>query len=196
MLGYDWPRLHAALNDFPAALLLVSVLFDVAGALTRRDTLRAVGRWTLYAGVLGTAAAVIAGLRAEDVVEHSDEAHVIMEQHQTFGLVVLALFTLLAVWRVVRRGTWTRREDPFALGLGVIGVLLLIRTAQLGGSLTFDHALGVSTARLHAIEVQRGAEAHEHGEAHDHDAAPMHRDSVSGAMHTHADTAGQKRGNP
>ena len=29
MLGYDWPRLHAALNDLPAALLLVAVLFDL-----------------------------------------------------------------------------------------------------------------------------------------------------------------------
>ena len=31
MFGYDWPRLHAALNDLPAALLLVAVLFDLAG---------------------------------------------------------------------------------------------------------------------------------------------------------------------
>ena len=30
MFGYDWPRLHAALNDLPAALLLVAVLFDLA----------------------------------------------------------------------------------------------------------------------------------------------------------------------
>ena len=29
MFGYDWPRLHAALNDLPAALLLVAVLFDL-----------------------------------------------------------------------------------------------------------------------------------------------------------------------
>ena len=46
MLGYDWPRLHAALNDLPAALLLVAVLFDLAGALTRRPSLRTAGFWT------------------------------------------------------------------------------------------------------------------------------------------------------
>ena len=28
MLGYDWPRLHAALNDLPTALLLTALLFD------------------------------------------------------------------------------------------------------------------------------------------------------------------------
>ena len=29
MFGYDWPRLHAALNDLPAALLLVAALFEL-----------------------------------------------------------------------------------------------------------------------------------------------------------------------
>ena len=55
MFGYDWPRLHAALNDFPAALLLVSVLFDVAGAILKRESLKTVGFWTLLTGVAGTA---------------------------------------------------------------------------------------------------------------------------------------------
>ena len=29
MLGYDWPRLHALLNDFPIALLVTAVFFDL-----------------------------------------------------------------------------------------------------------------------------------------------------------------------
>ena len=33
MLGYDWPRLHAALNDLPTALLLTALLFDLVGAM-------------------------------------------------------------------------------------------------------------------------------------------------------------------
>src|SRR5204863_226686 len=36
MLGYDWPRFHAAVNDLPAALLFVTVLFDIADWLTKR----------------------------------------------------------------------------------------------------------------------------------------------------------------
>ena len=65
MLGYDWPRLHAALNDLPAALLLVAVLFDLAGAATQRPALRTAGFWTLIAGAVGGALAVISGLQAE-----------------------------------------------------------------------------------------------------------------------------------
>jgi len=30
MFGYDWPRFHAAVNDLPAALLFVTVLFTAA----------------------------------------------------------------------------------------------------------------------------------------------------------------------
>jgi hypothetical protein len=40
MFGYNWPRLHAALNDLPAALLIAAVLFDLLAAATRREGLR------------------------------------------------------------------------------------------------------------------------------------------------------------
>jgi hypothetical protein len=32
--GYDWPRLHAALNDLPAALLVVAVAFEIIGLIS------------------------------------------------------------------------------------------------------------------------------------------------------------------
>ena len=56
MFGYDWPRLHAALNDLPAALLLAAVLFDLLGAATRRAGFRQVGFWILIAGAIGAGA--------------------------------------------------------------------------------------------------------------------------------------------
>src|SRR6266566_697547 len=72
MLGYDWPRFHAAVNDFPAALLFVTVLFDIAAWLTKRDSLKSAALWTLWAGVTGGWVAVLAGLKAEDVIEHGE----------------------------------------------------------------------------------------------------------------------------
>src|SRR2546428_8152274 len=53
MLGYDWPRFHAAVNDLPAALLFTTVLFDVAAGVTKRASLQAAALWTLWAGVVG-----------------------------------------------------------------------------------------------------------------------------------------------
>ena len=160
-LGYDWPRLHAAVNDLPPALLPMSVLFDLLGIWLKRESLRAAAFWTLLAGVLGTVAAIGAGLMAEDVVQHSEAAHTIMGTHKTLAFIVLAIFGILAVWRILRRGVWSSTEQPIALTAGVIGVLILVYTARLGGELMFDHAVGIPTARLEQIPAERAG--HEHG---------------------------------
>ena len=90
MFGYDWPRFHAAVNDLPAALLFVTVLFDFAGWFTKRESLKAAALWTLWAGVIGGWIAVIAGLQAEDVIEHGEAIHELMETHETLALTTLA----------------------------------------------------------------------------------------------------------
>jgi hypothetical protein len=102
MLGYDWPRLHAALNDLPAALLLAAVLFDLAGAITKRPTLRTVGFWTMVLGAVGAAAAVLSGLQAEEHIAHGEAVHRVMETHEELGLITLGIFAVLALWRIVR----------------------------------------------------------------------------------------------
>ena len=51
MFGYDWPRLHAALNDLPTALLVAAVLFDLIAAATRRMAFRQASLYTLILGL-------------------------------------------------------------------------------------------------------------------------------------------------
>ena len=179
MLGYDWPQLHAALNDLPAALLPAAIGFEIGWMATRRQSLRAAGFWTLLAGVAGTIAAVVAGLRTEDVIEHDDVAHAVMEQHQTLGLVTLGLFAALALWRVVRRNANHRGEQVAWSVFGVAGVALLIYTAQMGGQLVFQHALGVPSDTLVQVLERRGAmPMMEHADSATADSASAARDSA------------------
>jgi uncharacterized membrane protein len=176
LFGYDAPRLHAALNDLPPALLPMSVLFDLLGIFFKRESLKAAAFWTLVFGVLGTGAAIVAGLFAEDAAQHSDQAHAIIETHETLAFIVLAIFGILAIWRIVRRGVWSEREQPIALTAGVIGIAILLYTSKLGGKLSFDHAVGVPTARLQAIVTERAA-GHHHDEDEERapaDTAHMH----------------------
>jgi len=165
LFGYDAPRIHAALNDLPPALLTASVVFDLLGVWLKRESLKAAGFWTLISGVLGAGAAIVSGLVAEDAVQHSDQAHAIMETHETLAFIVLGIFGILAIWRILRRGVWREKEQPVALTAGVIGVAILVYAAMLGGKLIFDHGLGIPSSRLEGIVGERGGHEHEEGDS-------------------------------
>jgi uncharacterized membrane protein len=171
MLGYDWSRLHAALNDLPAALLLVAVLFDLAGAVTRRPSLRTAGFWTLMAGAVGAALAVVSGLQAEEHIAHGEAVHRVMETHEELGLITLGVFVVLALWRIVRERRMGSAERAVVLAASLGGVAALFATAVYGGKLVFDHAAGIPTKVLQA-EIHERAEGHHHhegeGEADEH----------------------------
>src|SRR5438874_11540588 len=126
MFGYDWPRFHAAVNDFPAALLFVTVLFDIAAWLTKRDSLRATALWTLWAGVIGGWVAVLAGLQAEDAIEHGEAIHELMEMHERQALVTMGIFTVVLVWKLFRSARLTPPEETGLRMLGVAGLVTVV----------------------------------------------------------------------
>lgn len=176
MFGYDWPRLHAALNDLPAALLFVTVLFEVASWITKRESLRAVALWTLWAGVIGGWAAVVAGLQAEEVIDHGGAIHELMEPHETLALFTMGVFTVVLAHKLFRRGQLPRVEEWVSRTVSFAGLLMLLWTAWLGGKMYFEHAAGVPTSALAPEIRDRGLEKeHEHGgEAHEHDGEHAH----------------------
>jgi uncharacterized membrane protein len=201
MLGYDWPRLHAALNDLPAALLLVAVLFDLAAAVTGRPSLRTAGFWTLVVGTAGAALAVLSGLQAEEHIAHGEAVHRVMETHEELALITLGVFVVLALWRIVRERRMGSTERAVALAASLGGLVALLATAAYGGKLVFEHAAGIPTEVLQA-EMHERTEGHHHhggeGEA-DEDATPAMgadsaamgpgataTDSAQPAGHTHA----------
>ena len=166
MLGYDWPRLHAALNDLPAALLLVAVIFDILAALTKRPALRLAGYWMMISGAVGGVLAVLSGLEAEDHIAHGEAVHEAMEKHETMALWTLGIFAVLAIWRILRENKMGSGERTLSLLVSVAGVGVLLATASLGGKLVFDHAAGIPTPVLQN-EMHERAEGHHHhgGEA-------------------------------
>jgi uncharacterized membrane protein len=181
LFGYDLPRLHAAINDLPPALLLAAVLFELIYLLKGRESLKAASYWTLILGTVGTALAVGSGLLAEDAAPHSGVAHELMEVHETWALVSLGLFVVLAGWRIWRERIMRRRERWAGLLATLFAFSILTRTAQHGGDLVFEHATGISTDVL-KDEIEERAKGghdengqtmpHDHGdsaEAHEHD---------------------------
>lgn len=182
MAGYDAAHWHAVLNDLPAALLLVAVLFDVAAALTKRESLMWAGIWTLWAGVIGGWVAVVAGKLASGTIQHGEAIHEIMEKHENVALMTMALFTAVLAWRLIRRFQMPQQELAFTRMLSIVGLIGLVWTGVLGGKLMFQHAAGIPSEVLQAeLENREAGHEHQPGEAHE-PGAPA---DTAKATHTH-----------
>jgi uncharacterized membrane protein len=199
MLGYDWPRLHALLNDLPIALLVTAVFFDFMALGTRRVGLRLVSFSLLMVGALGGVAAVVSGLQAEDHIDHGEAVHRAMETHETFALISLGVFGVLALWRLFRERKMGATERAVALVASLAGVGVLFATGLYGGRLVFEHAAGIPSQVLRE-ELHERSEGHHHdGEAaHEHDetseseapgspadTSPAHVDPPDSKPHSH-----------
>jgi uncharacterized membrane protein len=198
MLGYDWARLHAALNDLPTALLLTAVLFDLMALIAKRPGFRQVSFWTLVVGAIGGAAAVISGLQAEDHIEHGEAVHRVMETHEQLALITLGVFGVLALWRIVRERRMGSLERSLVLLLSLGGLGVLLATANYGGRLVFDHAAAISSTVLQA-ELHERTEGHRHAAGEEHEAVvsdsaaapgPRHVDPPGTPPHTHSHPSG------
>jgi uncharacterized membrane protein len=199
MLGYDWPRVHAALNDLPTALLLTALLFDLAALATRREGLRLVSFWTLVVGAIGGAAAVISGLQAEDRIAHGEAVHELMETHEKFALITLGIFAVLALWRIFRERKMGGAERSVVTALTLVGVAILFVTANYGGRLVFEHAAAIPTPVLQGELHERSEGHHHHGEEEETPATsadsvaretPGHVDPPGTPPHTHSHPPG------
>ena len=162
MLGYDWPRLHAALNDLPTALLLTAVFFDVVAMVSRRPLFRQMGFWTMVVGAVGAVAAVISGLQAEEHIAHGEAVHRVMGTHERLAFVTLGIFGVVVLWRIVREKRMAAIERLLTVILSLGGVGVLFATARFGGKLVFEHAAGIRSEVLES-------ELHERAEGHHHD---------------------------
>ena len=162
-------ELHAALNDLPVVLLLVSIVFDVVGGAIKRDSLKQAGFWTLVVGAAGVILALVSGLRAEDSIEHGGSVHLVIERHETLAIVTTVLFVGLALWRIVRHRSMTANERPVYLMIGTVGVLFLTWTAHLGGTIVFRHGGGIPTTVMEGAMEER-AIGHSHAPGEEHEA--------------------------
>jgi uncharacterized membrane protein len=199
MLGYDWPRLHAVLNDLPTALLVTAVFFDLLASFTRRVIFRQVAFWTLMVGVVGAALAVVSGLQAEDHIDHGEAVHQLMGTHEDLALITLGVFAVLALWRLIREKRMASVERAIVVALSVGGVGLVTATGFYGGKLVFEHAAGIPSRVLEAELHERTEGHHHHDEAAGTSApqdsaaqqqSPGHLDPPGTPPHTHTHPPG------
>lgn len=131
---------HPMLIVFPLGLLSTAVIFDLAYVVTENADLATFSFWALAAGLVGGAGAAIFGFIDWAALPRSTRAKRVGIAHGGGNLVVLALF---ASSFFLRLDSAQFLPDLLPLILGILGAVLSLVTAWLGGELVYRLRVGV-----------------------------------------------------
>lgn len=150
---------HPILVHFPIALLFTAFLLDLI-AIWRRDRFfERAALVLLWLTLIAVALAIVAGLYAAGKVLVTPTVRPILEAHRRDGLITGGLIVVIVVFRMRTHRLWrrdtpataqtTRLQDALkpwysSLGAYVLGLIMISATGVVGGSMVYDHGLGVA----------------------------------------------------
>ena len=145
-------EIHPMLVHFPIVLWIGAEALAVV-ILTRGGDLSARQHWPLtafYALLGGTVMAAIAAFFGDVAMDHAVAAGfqpAPIETHEAFAITTLSIFILHSILRLLaiwRRFALTGMRGWMSELPGLVGVVLLIVTAYLGGELVYHYGVNVA----------------------------------------------------
>ncbi len=137
--------LHPVLVHFPIALLVISVVFELAAWFTRKSHLSLVGWWLQLIGTVGVIAATLSGVVAEAAVGVALlRAADTFALHEQLAFVTCIVFAVLLFFRLSSHRALPAGWPRLYLAALTGGVVLLLLTGWFGGELVFSYGIGVS----------------------------------------------------
>ncbi|MEB3239709.1 MAG: DUF2231 domain-containing protein [Cyanobacteriota bacterium] len=133
--------IHPIVVHFVIAMALISVVFDLVGALMRKPQLFEVSFWNLIVATVAIFVAIIFGQVEAGLADPYGASRDILNLHSTIGWSLAGVLGVLTGWRYV-----VRQGDPLSLPRGVLvldGVLALLVVTQvtLGNQLIWTYGL-------------------------------------------------------
>lgn len=148
------PNPHPYIVHFPIALFITAVICEIVLRFMSEDVDS--GRHSLRSLISGTALvisaaaaftaiiAVITGLLAGSIVPDTGKVHEVLDSHETLGFAVLAAsvaYALVKVWAFMKKSD---KFSMFLIAVGLLGILLIVLTANEGGELVYEYGVGVA----------------------------------------------------
>jgi uncharacterized membrane protein len=140
-------NLHPMVVHFPIALLGFFVLVDWASVIFKKTSWQTYASFCLNMGVLSAVFTVFLGYKAAYSVTHDELSHQIMENHEHLALAVLALSSILLLWRAIFSRFLAQKPSSIAslIMSACLGILLIL-TADLGAFMVYGHGVAVRDA--------------------------------------------------
>lgn len=142
-------ELHPALVSFPVALVSVTLFFDIAGLLLKRDIFREVAKYNLY---FATVVAILAYLSGHQASEYVNQTFTVPDKKVGEHFIVAKVFLFLIITTFLIRyvSEIATHAKKFFLGLYVfllvVSFATLLYAGNLGGKLVFDYGAGVKAS--------------------------------------------------
>jgi uncharacterized membrane protein len=146
-------EVHPSLTHFPLALFPLSIVADLIGRATGNRFLMHVGKRTMPLAAASGVVTAAAGLVAQASVEAEGRAHELLVTHRNLNAGLVVVTGLMALLRAR-----TERPSLGYLAAGLAGVAAMNYTAYLGGTMVYQHGVGVAPAGVRdgeAPEIRR-----------------------------------------
>lgn len=149
---------HPRIVPFPIVLLLVGLVLDAAGLITRSERAHWAARLAWLAGTATLLVAFVCGICAEVWAGRAGISEAQIEWHELGATVASWSFIVLTAWRLFLDGN-RRRALTLFLVCGLVCYALMAVTGYLGGKLVTEYGATVtgatakSTVSLHDLNT-------------------------------------------
>ncbi len=134
---------HPMIIPFPLALWTTSFATDVLFYITRSSVLPLISKYLLAAGCIGALVAAVPGIIDWLSIKHPGVKR-IANWHARLNIIALLIFATSLYLRMKSGGAaWVGYGLKVPVLLSVLGVILIAISGWLGGSLSFEHGVGV-----------------------------------------------------
>jgi uncharacterized membrane protein len=139
-LTYAENPIHPVVNDYPAALVPASLVFDMLHLVTRRGSFKVAAFWSLLLALVTGGVAAATGLQDyRDIPEGTEEKR-LANAHAMLNAGMLGALAVQVLMRI------TGRVGIVARLLNVATVAGLVAADRYGTSLVYRHGVGVHGA--------------------------------------------------
>lgn len=162
------PTVHPMLVHFPIALLFTSFLLDAIAVWRRDRFFERAGLVLLWLTLLAVFLAIVAGLYAAGHLLVTPTVRPLLQAHRRDGIITGLVVAAIVLLRLRTHRAWNRTRDLtaaaprdalrswyYAGAAYIFGLIMISTTGVLGGSMVYDHGLGVAAAPPTAVQSAR-----------------------------------------
>ncbi len=134
---------HPMLIPFPLALWTTSFFADILFYFIRNFNLLLISKFLLAVGIIGGLAAAVPGI-IDWLALKSEEVKGIANWHARLNVIALIIFAISLYLRTHYGAGMVGYSMKIPFLLSFVGVVLISISGWLGGSLSYDHGVGVA----------------------------------------------------